>query len=494
MSGENTGVLVVGGSLVGLSTALFLSMNELPCVLVDPHARSHPHPRAIGYTPRTLEVLHTAGITLPEVPRGFRLSRARVESLAGEWHDATEWTPKKPAAAPPPPSDEASPYVGAAIAQDLLEPKLREGARARGADLRLGTELVSFTQDAAGVTALLRERASGREYEMRADYMIACDGNRSSVREALGIERRGPGLLQVMRSVLFRAPLEQYLARGVSQFEIGETFLTTYGDGRWVLMFKDDVERDEATLRAAIQRAIGRTDLPIEIITTGRWELTALIAERFREGRVFLAGDAAHTLPPTRGGYGANTGIHDAHNLAWKLKAVRDGADAALLETYDAERRPIAWTRLEQTFARPDYAAFARGFADGVEILDETAIELGQLYRTLADDPSLPEAARPNEWRGQPGTRAPHVKLDDGTSTLEWFGHGWALVAGSAEALQRISEIQCIGPLQCIGSLQRIDPARRHVASEGVRAAFGLGPHGIAVVRPDGYIAWRKTA
>src|SRR6202035_809642 len=109
-------------------------------------------------------------------------------------------------------------------------------------------------------------------------------------------------------------------------------------DGRWLLMFSDDEERDEATLRAQVMRAIGRSDLPVEIITTGRWVLGALIAERFSSGRVFLAGDAAHTLPPARGGYGANTGIEDSFNLAWKLASVVTGVSTPrLLDTYDAE-------------------------------------------------------------------------------------------------------------------------------------------------------------
>src|SRR5262249_10357888 len=151
---------------------------------------------------------------------------------------------------------------------------------------------------------------------------------------------------------------------GIGQFSIEQpglsAFLTTYADGRWLLMFSDDVERDDETLKALIPRALGRSDLPIEIITTGRWEISALIADRFASGRVFLAGDAAHTLPPNRGGYGANTGIEDAHNLAWKLASVLSGASAPrLLDTYDAERRPIAWLRHQQIFARSDFKQFA---------------------------------------------------------------------------------------------------------------------------------------
>jgi putative polyketide hydroxylase len=141
--------------------------------------------------------------------------------------------------------------------------------------------------------------------------------------------------------------------------------------------------------------------------------LSALIADRFSSGRVFLAGDAAHTLPPARGGYGANTGIEDAHNLAWKIGAVLSGASAPeLLDTYDAERRPIAWLRHGQIFARPDYAQFARSADKDVRLIDDDAMELGQLYRSSAvigAGEDLPPALPPDQWVGQPGTRAPHV-------------------------------------------------------------------------------------
>ena len=503
MNLEKSPVLVVGGSLVGLSTALFLSFHGVPVVLVEPHLASHPHPRAVGFTTRTLEVLHLVGIALPAIPAGFSLRRARIESLEGKWFEDAGWTPK------PQPKGEYSPFLGAGIPQDQLEPMLCEGARRRGADLRLGTSLVRFEQDADGVTAWLQPK-DGPEHQLRASYMVACDGNRSIVREQLGIPRRGPGHLQTLRSVLFRAPLDAYLEKKVHQFEIDQpelqAFLTTYNDGRWVLMFKDDIERDEARMIADIKKAIGK-DVPVEIITTGRWELTALVAERFAERRVFLAGDAAHTLPPTRGGYGANTGIADAHNLAWKIAAVQRGevtgtAADKLLASYDLERRPAAWTRLEQTFARPDYAKHARGFADGVEILDEVAIELGQLYRNVAAESEadaggsgagtagagLPEAARPEVWKGQRGTRAPHVWMSveggaaaDGAervSTLDWFGRGWVLVtAGDANGAW-------------------VADAGVHIvrAPEAVCDAFGLAPGGASLVRPDGVIQWRKPA
>ena len=505
MESDSTSVLVVGGSLVGLSAALFLGWRGVPVVLVETHTGSHPHPRAIGYTPRTMELFRTAGLgpLIPQAPRGFRLRRCKIESLAGKWFEESDWTPPKagePEKQPAPPIED-SPCAGAAIAQDRLEPILREKARALGADLRLGTALVRFEQDADGVTAWTRDNG-GRESTLRAAYLIAADGSRSQVREALGIGRKGPGHLQTIRSVLFRAPLEAYLDKGISQFEIEEAdlkaFLTTYGDGRWVLMFMDDLERHEGALRSAIQKAIGRTDLPIELITTGRWELSALITDRFSAGRVFVAGDAAHTLPPTRGGFGANTGIHDVHNLAWKLSAVLSGRSTPeLLDSYDAERRPVAWGRLEQTFVRPDYAKYGAGVAEGLAILEEAAMELGQLYRSTAiigAGADLPSAARPDVWAGQPGTRAPHLWVERGgarLSTLDLFERGWVLLAAderwSAAAGKAAEKLQIdLRALRIGVDLRTSDP-------EAFRRAFGLSAAGASLIRPDGYIAWRSV-
>ena len=498
---QDSSVLVVGGSLVGLSAAMLLAARQVPTVLVERHAGSSAHPRAIGYTPRTLEVLRTVGLDsqVPQVPASLRLRRTRVESLAGKWFDESAWTPDGPKEKEVPVT-EYSPCTGAGIAQDRIEPMLRARAIELGADVRLSTELLRFEQDADGVTAWLRKREGG-EYSIRAAYMIAADGGRSSVREALKIDQKGRGHMQTLRSVLFRAPLEEYLARGFQQFEIEqpglEAFLTTYGDGRWVLMFKDDVERGEAELREGIEKAIGRSDLAIEIITTGRWELGALVADRFASGRVFLAGDAAHCFPPTRGGYGANTGIHDAHNLAWKLAAVLSGTSTPrLLDTYDSERRPVAWLRHQQIFARPDYQAESNGVAAGEAIIDDAAMEFGELYRSeaiLGAGGELAAAARPDEWRGQPGTRAPHAwveRLGKRVSTLDLFQRGWVLLA--TDARWEPAATTAGASLGIDVESVRIGHDVQSSDVAGLRDAFGLGEHGASLIRPDGYVAWRS--
>ena len=499
MEKNATSVLVVGGSLVGLSAAVFLAWRGVPTIVVERHPTSSPHPRAIGFTPRTLELYRAVGLDsrIPQVPVGFqRPRRARVESLAGEWFEESPWTADNPEV----PKIEYSPCTGAAIAQDRLEPLLREKAVELGADIRLNTELVSFQQDAEGITALLHER-DGRDYKLRASYLIAADGLRSPVREALGIRRDGRGFISTVRCVLFEAPLEAYLEKGIMQFEIDQpelkAFLSTYGDGRWVLMFTDDVERGEDTLREMIKKAIGRSDLSIKIITTGRWELSALIADRFASGRVFLAGDAAHTLPPTRGGYGANTGIADVHNLAWKLSSVLSGdSTPQLLDTYDAERRPVAWVRHQQIFARPDYKAQARPGDADVPIIDDDAIEFGQLYRSTAvlgagDD--LPVALRPDQWAGQSGTRAPHAWVwvgDEKRSTLDLFQRTWVLLAEDERWRPAVSEVA--EELGIELTFVRLGVDARPSDEEAFRTTLGLEMGGALLVRPDGYIAWRS--
>ena len=224
---------------------------------------------------------------------------------------------------------------------------------------------------------------------MRADYLIAADGHRSPIREALGIGRSGHGASagRAQRAV-------PRSARGVSR--IGDQpvrarparadgLLTTYRDGRWLLMFSDDEERDEATLTAMVVAGDRPLDLEIELITTGRWELSALIADRFSSG-----GCSSPGTPRTRCRPRA---VATARTPASRTLTISRGSSRRssrarrrrqLLDTYDAERRPIAWLRHDQIFARQDYAEWATRREKAVAIIDDDAMELGQLYRSNA--------------------------------------------------------------------------------------------------------------
>lgn len=499
---NQTPVLIVGGSLVGLSAGLFLSWRGVPAIVVEKHMGSHPHPRAIGFTERTLEFFRAVGLSeqIPQIPSDFKLRRARVESLAGKWFEESAWTPSEAEQETQPASD-YSPVMGAAIPQDKLEPLLRTRAQALGLDLRQGTELLKFSQNETGVEALVLERFSGHTYTIQADYLIAADGHKSPIRESLNIPRQGQGYIQTIRSVLFRAPdAEAYLSRGISQFEIAQpdlkAFLTTYQDGRWVLMFTDDQERNEAEQLNAIKKALGRTDIEVEILTQGRWELSGWICEKYRQGRIFLAGDAAHTLPPTRGGFGANTGIDDVHNLAWKLELVLKGqAGPQLLDSYNAERQPIGWLRHQQTFARPDYAKYARTQTNTDKLYCDAGMELGQLLRSAAileAGPELPPAQRPDLWLGQPGVRAPHAWIlhqDQKISTLDLFQKGFVLLSSDLRWQAAVQELKAQWQLDL--AFFQVGVELIFLEPERFEDLFGVTETGASLIRPDGVVGWR---
>lgn len=495
-----TPVLIIGGSLVGLSAAVFLSWHGVDVVVIDKHTGSSPHPRAIGFTTRTIEHFRQVGVEVPASVQGMRPpGRARVRSLAGEWLEEWPWTPSGKASY----GAEYSPVNAAAVTQDQLEPILRDRARELGAELRLGTELLSLDEGEDAVSATVRDRSTGRESTINAQYLIAADGGDSSVRESLHIGRHGRGYLSTQRSILFRAPIENYLRDGIVQFEIEQpdltAFLTTYSDGRWVLMLSDDVERSADEKVALVKIAIGSSDVPVELITTGRWELKALIADRFSAGRVFLTGDAAHQLPPNRGGFGANTGIDDAHNLAWKLAAVIAGrSDPHLLATYDAERRPVADLRHDQLFARADYKAHIDAEASSMTVLDDAAIELGQLYRStavLGASADLPPAQLPDVWNGQPGTRSPHLwatRAGERVSTLDLLRGSWVLLTESEEWADAAYDAAAALNV----SLHAVLLGTEVVLAEtnAFASAYGVDSRGAVLVRPDGYIAWRARS
>ncbi len=497
---HDTQVVIIGGSLVGLSAAAFLARRGVRTVVIEKHESSALHPRATGFTEHTLEFYRALGIAdrIPGVDPNFRLRRGKVENLAGTIIAESDWTPPKAVSAKP--ERRLSPARMAAFAQDNLEPILRHRARELGAELRLGTEMLSFDQNGDSVTVELRDRVTGREYSLGANYMIAADGAESRVREALGIERRGVGHLMNIRSVLFRCDAaDKYLDRGIQQFEIEQdgfkSFLTTYGDGRWVLMFYGGEPKPAGDYAPDIRRALG-VDLPFEIITSGSWDMAGRIADSYSKGRVFIAGDAAHQLPPTRGGFGANTGIDDVWNLSWKLQFVLDGISVpSLLDSYTDERQPIAWLRHQQTFARPDYAKYVGDALVGEVLYGNEAMELGQLHRSdivIGADDSLPPAAHPDDWAGQPGVRAPHLTIArDGQelSTIDLFTTGFTLLTEEpawAEAALKASAALGV-PLTAV-----VVGRDMSVLGDVLFAvAYGTGTAGASLVRPDGLVAWR---
>ncbi|MFE9770415.1 FAD-dependent oxidoreductase [Streptomyces sp. NPDC005931] len=516
VAGGPTDVLIVGGGITGLSCALFLRHHGVRCVLVERHASTSVHPRAWGWYPRTLELFRSVGVEqeVLAAAAGYAEHRrqATVESLAGRELKAVML---------PEPGDlgAVTPSRQISLGQDRMEPIVREAASRAGAVLRYGTELTSFERPEGPdgpVVATVKDRDTGEERRVRARWLVAADGGRSPVRETLGIGRAGRGTLQHQVSILFRADLEGPLDGrrfSICQIENDELSGAVLGHDdtlrRGTLILQYRPERGEATEDFTTERcvrlvrsAIGDRDVDVEIIGVLPWELAALSAERFRDGSVFLVGDSAHVIPPI-GGYGANTGVHDAHNLAWKLAAVLRGeAGEGLLDTYDAERRPVAEATIEQAQLR---LLVRSGRADEEQrraTVDVLAVMLGHAYPTAAEPGArLRRFREPAELCGEPGTRAPHVPvlLRDGdreepgslldaygsSPVLVWGGPAGEVWRGAGEEAARRAGVR----LGTAGFGTEV----RDLSERGWHEAYGVRADGAVLVRPDGFVAWRSA-
>jgi hypothetical protein len=225
------------------------------------------------------------------------------------------------------------------------------------------------------------------------------------------------------------------------------------------------------------------------------------VARRFQDGRIFLVGDAAHLMPPN-GGFGGNTGIHDAHNLAWKLAAVLRGeAGPKLLDSYDLERRPVCKFTVEQAYTRyVTRTATYLGKTDFQPLAPDFNIELGYLYRSpaiLSEGGEAKVHDDPHTTAGRPGSRAPHLWLEkDGkkVSTLDLFGTSFVMLAGPRGAAWCSAARAAAAKFPGLGLHIYSVGADLGDPGSGFAAAYGLSPSGAALVRPDGFVAWRATA
>ena len=490
MKTRDVPVLIVGGSLVGMSSALLLGHHGVPALAVEHHRGTAIHPRAAQITQRTMEIFRTVGIEQiirQKSEQQFVQDGAimAVETLAGKElayfiSNLNEGI------------RDVSPTERVFISQSLLEPLLKSKAEEVGADLRFGTDMVSFEQDSAGVTAVIRHRDTGEEETVRAAYMVAADGAHSRVRDRLGIRMQGRGAFSNSVTIYFRANVAPLLRgrnlsviyvnnptlRGFFRFEkpfdSGFLAVNALGDPKNPITDVSTGLTEERCLEW-IHVALGDNDIPVSVQNVMPWKAEADVADRFREGRVFLAGDSAHVMPPN-GGFGGNTGVQDAHNLAWKLALVLQGkAGESLLSSYEAERRPAAAFTVEQAYTRYVTRTAPYLGTEGIQaVANDLDVELGYCYGDLN---RIHE--NPRESRGRPGTRAPHVWIDEagGVSTLDRYGRNFVLL---------------IGPDG--------DAWREHADKHGLRLdvhsidaceAHGITPSGALLIRPDGFVAWR---
>ncbi|MBB4686773.1 FAD-dependent oxidoreductase [Amycolatopsis jiangsuensis] len=506
-------VLVVGGGITGLSAAFFLARQGVQVTLVERHPSTAIMPQARAFNARSLEIFRAFGLEeeihehrsiladMPEMIGGDTLAgdeRFRIDMFA-------QVRPGK-----------ISPSDWAMIDQDELERVVRARAETAGADVRFATELVSFEDDGKAVTAVLRDLGSDTESTVHADYLIAADGNRAAIRRRLGVEADGPGVLGHAAHFLFDADLgsalrdRRFLLAYFDQPKTGTVLVPLGRLGRWMLGVPFQADQGESIDDFTEQRcvelartAVGIPDLELALVPpVPGWNrmlmdvrIGAHVAREYRAGRIFFAGDCAHVVPPT-GSFGANTGIADAHNLAWKLAAVLHGhAGAELLDSYEAERHPVAQTTMDTALHILD----ARHYAEGDEAtrIDEVTMAYGYRYRSAAirTEPGTPDTSveDPRTPSGRPGLRAPHVWLEragSAASTLDLFTGSFTVLAGPESTEWTAAAETVAVELGIDVAAHRIgddvqDPEKQFLK------AYGIGASGISLVRPDGFVAWR---
>jgi putative polyketide hydroxylase len=498
-------VLIAGGSVVGLSAAAFLAVRGIKTLLLERRSDLSRRLRAKVFYARTLELYRTIGIDqriLDAEPKEARPTEiAIVESLGGS--ERRRWS--VPATRD---LGTLSPCRSVFIKQRNLEEIVRQRARELGAMLCFGTELRGFTQDRHGVAARVCDLTTGEEKQLRAQYMIAADGNSSSVRNLLGIVRTGIGDLSHSIEIRFEADLKPLIrGRPLAFVYIREPDFRAYiaweadQDGGVISVEYDPATNVEgrfskASCRSIVARALGIGEGSFKVLGTHPWIVGSWVAERFREGRIFLAGDSAHVTPPA-GGFGASLGVHDAHNLCTKLGQVLSGeASEKLLDCYEPERLPVANLTVDQATSRFKGLRSTGGPETAPTLYDETAITLGYRYYSdaiLSEDLET-SPVNPGALSGQPGTRAPHVAISNGgkwMSSLDLYrshpvlivgprGQHW-LGVGAQLATQFRLNIQHVG-------------ADADRSAEAFLQAHGISETGAILIRSDGFVAWRALS
>jgi len=523
----DTEIIIVGAGPVGLSLAGDLGRRGHRCLIIEKGDGSVFQAKMDMVGVRTMEFCRRWGLTEAveragynrEYPqdivfltslRGYEIGRQPMPSMA-EDHPMPE-----------------SPAKRERCPQNFFDPVLQTFARSQPTvEILYNTEYLSLSQSDREVKARVKDIQSGREREITARYLVACDGGNSAVRQELGIEMHGKGILTYTTNVIFECPGFNALhdkKPGYRYMFIGPngawgTIVAIDGRDKWRMSIIGDAtpqpRYSENELKAFAHKMLGGAfDLKIDSILP--WIRAELVADRYNVGRVFLCGDACHRTSPTAG-LGMNTGIADAVDLAWKLSATLLGwAGPALLESYGIERIPIAerFTRfstgnLETMLAAPGNSDLDQPTEAGRatrkrvgKYLDaglkrewfSTNMHLGNRYLDSpviaydeVEDPSVlaAEYAEPSIYTpsSRPGARAPHAWMRDGRSTLDLFGDGFVLLC-FADADEQAAR-QTLPPQAAACRMPlRIEHLREHEIANLYDKRFVL-------VRPDGHVAWR---
>ena len=504
--GPEVDVIVVGAGPIGLAAALLLERAGLSGVIFERHSARPKHPKARGIRLRASELARLWGfdeqlraVAMPSETHRFiytttlsgeEIARtAPARGVLGSWASTTQYR----------------------VAQDHLEEIMERqfATESNRVSLRAGQAVIAIEQDDDHVT-VTSEDHDGARSTTRGRYVIVADGVGSRVRTMLGLALGDQAPAPYWHSVYWHGDLSDlthdrpaimYYTQTGGDSLVG--IAPAGGVGRWITIIQRpaSVERPEPLTgdeaRSVIRAAVGQPDLVIDVVDSATFRISADVVDRYRVGRAFLAGDAAHSLPPT-GGFGINTGFADIHNLIWKLAWVlREDAPVTLLDSYEPERRTVAlsnaeWSTgnakrfiaLKKALAADDRVEIERLVAEQSSHVDPVEQDLGFSYVPLAAN------TPPSYERIAVGARAPHADIETPSgpvSTLEVFDGALSLVVGRSSVWRAVAESQSVAPKLRV----------LVVGADGFRGTdnllaerFDLGESGAAIIRPDGHVAW----
>lgn len=516
-----TDVVIVGGGPVGLALAIELGLRGIRTILIEKEHRTGSAPRAKTTHVRTMEHMRRWGIAekvrqAAPLPADYPTDVIFTTSLFGielaKFENAFYGARVKD-----PRFSEPAQWIPQYKVEAVL---LARAAGLASNELRFGFALVGLDQTADRVVVRIKDVKTGRETKLAAAYVVGADGSRSETRKALGIAMQGESALGRHFNAVLRIPEfgdTPPPARAIMYFIVNPRIGGGLGpmdvDNLWFLglhLAPDEPEPGEAEIRSKLLAAVGKP-VAFEILSTDLWSAHRLIANSYRRGRVFLAGDACHLHPPF-GGYGMNMGIADAVDLGWKLAAALQGwGTNGLLDSYEAERRPVHLRVLRE--AVQNHAVLSHHFVNDrledptetgdaaraavreqilqskVREFDTLGVVLGSHYSgspvVVADGTSPPaDDYRHYQPSAHPGCLAPHLWLEDGSSLYDHFGPGFTLL---------VIDRQCLAAAdRLLASARAIGLPLQTVCIDDPRLG-DLYAAGLALIRPDQYVAWRGS-